>query len=176
MSCEVLILMLDIDTYVQEVTDVWGDGVVCGPRSYITRGGGGGVRGAGGAQAVAPFVEPDSILLFVTDVNAQELAEPEEGQEDEEERWESNTVSQDDDDHARAAHDDNQAKLNKNPSKFGTMGRHPNVTADAERGWLVSKDEITASEVDALYFSEVTVPSDQGRSAGYTSALDREQA
>ena len=92
MSCEVLILMLDIDTYVQEVTDVWGDGVVCGPRSYITRGGGGGGRDPGGAQTVAPFVETDSILLFVTDVNTQELAEPDEGQEDEEERWESKTV------------------------------------------------------------------------------------
>ena len=85
-------------------------------------------------------------------------------------------MTQDDYDHARAAGGGNQAKLNKNPSRFDTMGRHPNVAADAERGWLVSKDEITASEVDALYFSEVTVPSDQGRSAGYTSALDREQA
>ena len=83
--------------------------------------------------------------------------------------------AQDDYDHARATVGDNQVKLNKNPSKFGTMGRHPNVAADAERGWLVSKDEIEVSEADVMHFSEVTVPSDQDRSAGYTSALDSQQ-
>jgi hypothetical protein len=148
---------------------------VRGPRSYHTRGVGNGAGDAGAARGVPDLVDPDDILLFVTEVG-QDLAEDEEGQEGEGEGSEYKTESPEDYDHARAAAGEVQAKLNNSPRRFGVMGRHPNVAADAERAWLASAAEIQASEADVLRFSDETIPRDQDRSGGYTSTLNAEEA
>lgn len=116
-------------------------------------------------------------LLCAADAEKEELFETDDGVgEGKEEGCDSNMDLDGGYDKAKSAALKHQATLQNNPSRFLGLGCHPNLSADPQRAYLASKSEIEASEGDALRFSDVTIPNDQVKSAGYTAALDREEA
>lgn len=119
----------------------------------------------------------DSLALFAQDAYREELFETDDGiGDDEQEGGDLNMDPEGDYDKAKAKAAKRQAALNNNPQRFGSLGCHPNLSADPERAWLASKSEIEASEEDALLFSDVTIPNDKVKSAGYTAHMNQEEA